>query len=119
MTDNIMSLKEFRDSGFLQEVNRRFFHPAGLAMGVYWNENDIENSDGFDTENAEPLGIVIYDWRDDPEGIIFASLNDDDAVSKAARVENLLRSKTRIRMEKFGWVVQPVGSTSRGDHECG
>ena len=29
-----MSVKEFRELGFLQEVNRLFLHPRGLALEV-------------------------------------------------------------------------------------
>jgi hypothetical protein len=29
-----IDIKEFRAKGFLQEVNRKFFHPLGLALEV-------------------------------------------------------------------------------------
>ena len=29
-----MDIREFRDKGYLQEVNRQFFHPLGLALCV-------------------------------------------------------------------------------------
>jgi hypothetical protein len=54
-----MSIKEFREKGFLQEANRLFFHPLGLALQV-----DIDSS------GNETLG-GIWDYRDDPEGILF------------------------------------------------
>lgn len=31
-----MDMDEFRDAGFLQEANRRFFHPLGIALE--WND---------------------------------------------------------------------------------
>lgn len=107
--DKKMNLKEFRDFGFLQEVNRNFFHPLGLAMGVYWDENDLQNKQGFDTENEEPIGIIIWDWRDDAEGGAFQTLDDDDSRSKADRVENLRAEIAELRQSSFGWVVQPIG----------
>jgi hypothetical protein len=29
-----MSGDEFREKGYLQEVNRRFFHPLGIALAA-------------------------------------------------------------------------------------
>lgn len=35
--------KELRSEGFLQEVNRLFFHPLGLALSIVrWEESDIQ-----------------------------------------------------------------------------
>ena len=42
---------ELRDAGYLQEVNRQFFHPLGLAMFV----------------NVDTGEMGVYDERDDPE----------------------------------------------------
>lgn len=57
-----MSIKEFREKGYLQEVNRRFFHPLGLALQI------IINKDG-----TESLGIL--DCREDEEGVCFGFKN--------------------------------------------
>jgi len=59
MTKRI-DIKEFREEGFLQEANRQFFHPLGLALEI------IQEEDG-----TESLGGV-WDYRDDPEGIVFS-----------------------------------------------
>lgn len=56
---NYMPIKEFRETGFLQEVNRLFFHPRGLALEVMVEEDGTERLGG------------IWDYRDDPEGIVF------------------------------------------------
>ena len=53
-----LSVKEFVDLGFLQEVNRLVLHPAGLAL-------EVEPSDGDATT------MRVWDYRDDPEGIAF------------------------------------------------
>ena len=34
-----LDLIEFRDFGFLQEVNRQFFHPLGLALEIRYLDN--------------------------------------------------------------------------------
>jgi hypothetical protein len=52
-----MDIAEFRDQGYLQEVNRLVLHPAGLALEVVVNE-----------DGTEQLGGVL-DCREDPEGI--------------------------------------------------
>ena len=37
-----ISIKEFREKGFLQEVNRIFFHPLGLALEVNIDDDGNE-----------------------------------------------------------------------------
>lgn len=63
MPDDIkrMDIREFRSEGFLQEANRLFFHPLGLALEV-----NVED------DGTETLGGV-WDYRDDPEGVAFGS----------------------------------------------
>lgn len=81
-----MDLNEFRSEGFLQEVNRLFFHPLGLALEV--RVDDEGNVDG--------LG-GIWDYRDDPEGIFFS----DNTLSKdkMKSVEELKLSKIDSRIK--------------------
>lgn len=72
MTEKIkrIDIKEFREEGFLQEVNRQFFHPLGLA-----------------------LEVLI----DDEEGMFFAdNMIDED---KIKRVEKLRASKILTRFD--------------------
>lgn len=45
---NKMNIKEFREKGYLQEVNRQFLHPLGLALEIEIND-----------EGEEQLGFVI------------------------------------------------------------
>ena len=54
-----MDLKEFVEFGFLQEANRQFFHPLGLALEVQMDDEDNYTL------------YSIWDYRDDPEGIYF------------------------------------------------
>ena len=58
-----IDIKEFRELGYLQEVNRCFLHPLGLALEVM-----------VDDDGNERLGGV-WDSRDDKEGFHFG-LND-------------------------------------------
>lgn len=107
MTNQIkkLNLKEFKDEGFLLEANRQFFHPLGLALTVYYDDNDLENKTGVEAE-AEPVGIFIQDWRDDPEGCGFAEFTKEDKV-KARKVQALHDSKVEARTKLFGSTIQP------------
>lgn len=84
-----MNIKDFRDKGFLQEVNRQFFHPLGLALEVA-----IDDDSG-----ACSLG-GIWDYRDDPEGMFFDNkvLKTEEASDKAEHIEKLRESKVKIRI---------------------
>jgi hypothetical protein len=88
-----LDIEEFRELGYLQEVNRLFLHPLGLALEVV-----VENGE-------ERLG-GIWDHRDDPDGIAFApGLIDPE---KAARVRRFYVVRCERRQRRLGWSVQPV-----------
>lgn len=96
-----LDIKEFREMGLLQEVNRLFFHPLGLALSV------LEDDDGEFKLDA------IWDYRDDPEGIIFDYANRDDesikeALAKASNVNTLMTKKHESRNALLGFVVEPI-----------
>jgi len=76
--------KEFREEGYLQEVNRRFFHPLGLALEIIQNK---------ETEEYQFNGIA--DYRDDPEGVFFGSFDSE----KVKHIDNLLLEKIKIRKD--------------------
>lgn len=90
-----MSIKEFRALGFVQEINRRLLHPCGLALEVIVDPGSGE----------ETLGGV-WDYRDDPEGIIFGT--GELKVEKFESVEEHLASKMNSRHSLLGYVIQPV-----------
>lgn len=87
-----IDIKDFRAEGYLQEVNRQFLHPLGLALEV------IVFPDG-----TEVLGGV-WDYRDDPEGVIFAE--DDLDPMKRDCIGSLQLSRGRIRAEQLGYIIQ-------------
>ena len=78
-----MNIKEFREKGFLQESNRLFFHPLGLALEINIDDNKNYTLSG------------IWDYRHDPEGILFKNINKD----KVKHVDELKESKIKVRME--------------------
>jgi len=79
-----MDIKEFIEKGFLQEVNRQFFHPLGLALAVK------DNEDGTWSLHK------VWDYRDDSEGMFFGEgvINKE----KADGVEKLRQSKIETRL---------------------
>lgn len=92
-----INIKEFRAFGYLQEVNRLFLHPLGLALEVVVDEDD----------GSEKLG-GIWDYRDDPEGLIFANEDrgNDASKNRAKRVEAVRQRKAKSRQDALGYVIQ-------------
>ena len=88
-----LDAKEFRDLGLLQEVNRRFFHPLGLAMFV-----NIDEETGKDTIGG------IYDERHDPEGFFYGDID----IEKVKSVKAIEDSRREARIQKLGYWVEPV-----------
>jgi len=90
MSDHIkrIDIKEFREAGYLQEANRQFFHPLGLALEVVISDDGTEKIGG------------IWDYRDDPEGIVFYELTDKHK-NKIQNVQKLKDEmlKARYHME--------------------
>ena len=79
-----MDLNEFIDFGLLHEVNRKFFHPLGLALEMLTDED------------VKIIGFGdVWDYRDDPEGMFFG----EDMINqeKIDNVEKLRSSKLLTR----------------------
>jgi hypothetical protein len=93
-----VDLAEFVDCGYLQELNRLFLHPLGLALEL------TRSDDG----HVEFSGIL--DARDDPEGFVFS----DDAeslsirVAKAATIKTIWDERQPARIAAVGEMVQPL-----------
>lgn len=94
-----MSPKEFREAGFLRELNRQFLHPLGLALET------VAEADGTETFGA------VWDYREEPEGIAFTDdvVGSETAREQADAIEALRQEKASARKDLFGWVIQPVG----------
>lgn len=88
---NYMPITEFVDLGFLQEINRRVLHPAGLAL-------ELAVSDGDWTT------LRIWDYRGDEEGVLFAEgvIQQD----KIDSVNQLIESHYDARVRLVGSNVQ-------------
>lgn len=91
-----LSLKEFRDFGYLQEVNRQFFHPLGLALELMVDE---------DTGEVEFGGIL--DMRDVPGGIAVEEGHLSQEKGDNVAFEKVLRQTGRENL--FGGaIIQPL-----------
>lgn len=104
MADNkvkYMDIKEFRRDGYLQEINRRFLHPLGLAMEV-----------AIDDDGTERLG-GIWDYRDDLEGIYYDLKNSsaercESFRVKCKRIDEALIERRKNRVDKLGFFVENI-----------
>jgi hypothetical protein len=99
-----MSPKEFQEQGYLQEVNRQFLHPLGLALSV-------------NPAKGRGRGVFgpIWDCRDDPEGIYFEGT---DLSEKAKMVRKEVAKRTGPRVKALGyWMQRAISETLQNDEE--
>lgn len=87
-----LTAQEFRDIGYLQEVNRLLLHSAGLALEIVPHDGDLI------------IGRV-WDYRLDDEGIVFAPGVIDS--EKAERVGAERQRHADVRRELFGSINEP------------
>ncbi len=91
MSTKYMDIKDFRENGYLQELNRTFLHPMGLALEVILEEDGSEYLGG------------IWDYQDDPEGIYFAEEISQDKINFVKKIQE---EKFPIRKEAIGYIIQ-------------
>lgn len=90
----MIDIGEFCKRGYLQEANRRFFHPLGMALVV---EDDGNG-------NCKLVGVT--DHRNDPEGIVFAPGEIDR--TKYETVDEERAAKASARIKAIGTVIQTI-----------
>jgi hypothetical protein len=90
----LIDVADFRAQGYLQELNRRFLHPLGLSMSIEVAEDGAETLAG------------IWDYREDPEGILYAGGADR---TKFENIEREWSKRVKPRVAAIGFMVQPVG----------
>lgn len=95
---NKMSPAEFRKLGYLQELNRQFLHPLGMALEIKIHE-----------DGSETFG-EIWDYRHDESGILFADgVLDADAIGKAEAFDEFQTKQLQGRKNALGYIIQKVG----------
>lgn len=95
MAIKYMNIQEFMDFGYLQEANRQFFHPLGLALEV-----------SKDSDTGKVWISGVWDYRGDPEGMAFG-----DGMIDGGKAINIIGEQARrsgIRQQHFGYNVQPI-----------
>lgn len=92
-----VDVREFMELGYLQELNRQFLHPLGMALEVR-------------IKNGECTLGRIWDFRDDPEGVCLSQemIDAPDTVPKAERVQQQFLSLKEAREKLFGSAIQPI-----------
>lgn len=94
-------ISEFREEGYLQELNRQFLHPMGLALEIIMEEDGSMRLGG------------VWDYRDDPEGIYFAPgedpAHDAERMRKMKNIARLRAERDPHREEALGFIIQPLG----------
>jgi hypothetical protein len=131
-----MTAKEFREAGYIMEINRRILHPHGLALSVIVTDEptalllftdperatlnrlfELGRAHGIDVDKLEQdvlsahtevehMGPVV-DHRDDPGGIYFGDLNEDDR-HRSLTIERDLVERSGPRSEALGFVIEPL-----------
>lgn len=89
-------------SGILQEANRLFFHPIGLALAL---EEGRPEGRGL-SFNPRPCRLVVLK-TDDPDGFIFESFSPID-LQRAKEFENMREARQKARSAALGFIVQPL-----------
>ena len=87
-----MSIRDFIELGYLQEVNRQLLHPLGLALEVTQEDDGAARLSG------------VWDCRDDLEGIVFGNVDP----FKADHVETEEVRRRPAREAVLGYWVQPL-----------
>ena len=96
-----IDIKEFREKGYLQELNRRFLHPLGLALEVVINDDGTEQLGG------------IWDYREDKEGILYdLKRSGKDRIEKFRKnkeyIDSEIITRSKFRQKMLGFDIEPI-----------
>lgn len=104
-----MDPDEFIRQGFLQEANRLFFHPRGLALMMLVCPSETRHIG---------IGAVLQD-KTDPLGFTYGTLTVTraEAQARADRVEAALHDYFRARVNVLGSAIQPLAQIRCTDED--
>lgn len=105
----VLSVEEIRESGLLQEMNRQYLHPRGLALSV------------IAVKTKKKLKIVrfhgIQIFNDEVGGEYGISRRDKDSIEKMGRkrdnIQKLFDKYKNTRIEKFGSEIEPIDTKTQ------
>lgn len=126
-----MDIDQFREEGWLQEINRLWLHPVGMALAM---ESAITKEDlaerlamngyQYGEDAIDACMAVIRCWHldephladiytaGDPDGWVFAWTTDASAVdmawSKAQRVAAMRQERIDTRRDRLGFTLQDL-----------
>lgn len=101
----MMDLNEFKTSGLLQEINRKFLHVLGLALAVSVNDN------------GQVVAIIgVVDNRADEQGMVYSSIDNNHRL-RAENVQNEFDRRAKIRQQALGFVIQPLGEQAQNGRQ--
>ena len=117
---NYMAIEEFKELGYLQEVNRLFFHPRGLALEVAHDDVKLSILQRLvqivqrllhrHLDRGPWRLSGVWDYRHDPEGIIYDDeyRESEEAWLKRASVAQQMVLRGQERRRRLGYVIQPL-----------
>jgi len=96
-----MSIKEFQEKGYLQEVNRQFLHPLGLALEIIISDDN------------EPTLGGVWDHREDSEGLYYDLENSNnkriERFEKNKKfIQNEFKTRSSERIKLFNNIIEPI-----------
>jgi hypothetical protein len=104
-----LPLSTFVDEGYLQEVNRQFFHPLGLQLCA-----------DTDFESGNVTGFQIMDCRDEVNSVWYMFEADEfEHRRKYLNVAKEWKTRSDRREAELGYMVEPVPSEWTEEIESG
>jgi len=100
LSPRLLPLQEFLETGYLQEVNRQFFHPLGLSL-AYIDEKDPR--------------LVVCDFRYVQHGPMFSPevLNSPKFLERTERVALECAEKLLERQMNLGFGIQVARTATK------
>ena len=89
----VLSVREFRDLGYLQELNRQFLHPLGLSL-------EVTSADPATGEEQ----LQVSDCREDPDPPVPERVD----LFKTMLIRDEIRQRYAPRTQALGHWVQPA-----------
>jgi len=97
-----MDLVEFREKGYLQEANRRFFHPLGLALEIVLSGDERKG-----------YFLRVQDFRNNPEGVCYNIKNSNQERKERFRknkeyINKQFKKYSKPRLKLIGSVIEKI-----------
>lgn len=93
----VLTVKDVRGMGIIQEINRLVLHPAGLHM-------ELSHSD-LTGEESPVICCSLYDGRDHDGGVVFPK---KPSYKIRDRISEMTRRNSVTRLLEMGRVIQPL-----------